>query len=257
MFEKSLKEAEEHTAKAAATTARLLAKLRADFIRMKRRHACEYGRVTLAKLCFEFEEDMERTIPRLLDSGTKERLRDERFRACLLGVGVVYCFALLNLSELSESHPYRSFAKGMLDAAAELGAPAYLVDSSEVMAESIRAVEDTETTLGERVCGWVEAVYASPDAPPASPVAPVADPLFAIAFARSFPITFAHSVMFTFGNLPKRAQLMRFAGLPVKDAVREMKLRPPKAVRSGCLSAVVVAVGGVTISLLMLADFWI
>jgi|GEM_PF-3423965 len=246
MPEKSLKEAGEHTAKAAAMTARLLAKLRADFTRLKRRHACEYGRVALAKLSLEHEEDMERTLPRLLDSATKERLRDERFRACLLGVGVVYCFALLDLSELPDSHPCRSFEQGMLDAAAELGAPKYLVDCAEAIAESIRAVEGTETTLGERVCGWVEAVYASPGEPPTSPVAPVEDPLFALAFARTFPITFAHSVMFTRASLPKPAELLRFAGMPVKDAAREMKLRPPKATRSGCLWGVVVAVGALT-----------
>jgi len=238
MPEKSLKEAGDHAANAAATTARLLTTLRAGFANLRSRNAYEYGRVALAKLCFEFEEDMQRTLPRLLDSGTKEHLREERFRACLLGVGVVYCFALLDLAELPDSHPYRSFEQGMLDAATELGAPAYLMGSSNVIGESIRAVEGTEITLGERVCGWVEAVYASPDAPPENPVAPVEDHLFAIAFARSFPITFAHSVMFTLANLPKRAQLMRFAGLPAKDAVREMKLRPPKAVRSGCLSAV-------------------
>ncbi len=238
MAEKSLKEAGEHTARAAATTARLLVRLRAGFANLRPRNAYEYGRVALAKLCFEFEEDMERTLPRLLDSGTKERLRGERFRACLLGVGVAYCFALLNLSEMPDSHPYRSFEQGMLDAAAELGAPAYLLEGSEAIGESIRAVEGTETTLGERVCGWVEAVYACPGELPESPIAQVEDPLFAIAFARSFPITFAHSVMFTLGNLPKRAQLMRFAEMPARDAVREMKLRPPKPIRSGCLSAV-------------------
>ncbi|MCD6282988.1 hypothetical protein J7J84_05225 [bacterium] len=247
MVEKSLKEAGEHTARAAAATASLLARLRAGFANLRPRNAYEYGRVTLAKLCFEFEGDMERTIPRLLDSGTRERLRDERFRACLLGVGVVYCFALLDLSELPESHPYRSFEQGMLDAAAELGAPAYLVEGSGAVGESIRAVEGTETTLGERVCGWVEAIFDSPGGLPEGPMAQVEDPLFAIAFARSFPVTFAHSVMFTFGNLPKRAQLMRFARMPVRDAVREMKLRPPKAVRSGCLSAVLVAVGTMTL----------
>ena len=246
MPEKSLKEAGEHTARAAATTARLITMLRAGFAKLRPRNAYEYGRVALAKLCLELDEEMERTLPRLLDTSTKERLRDERFRACLLGVGVIYCFALLDLAELPDSHPYRSFEQGMLDAATELGAPAYLMDSSKAVGESIRAVEGTETTLGERVCGWVKAVYESPDAPPEGPVEPVDDPLFALAFSRSFPITFAHSVMYTFASLRKRAQLMRFAEMPAKDAVREMERnppKPPKPVRSGCLSAVWIVVG--------------